>query len=188
MKAVKCFLCIVFAIVLYRPTRSDAFELKLTREYCNEAIKYGNQHTGADIFNTTTLKQASFGTYPKAEGGLIMSKYNELAVVSSMLAIRGKTITPEKIKEIENALFLKILVIPTQDIQIPGDVNITLRQGTNNILPQQIRFGRKHNKEERKTVVGLFHCDTLDPDARTTIYVTIKNNRAKYTVDFSDIK
>jgi hypothetical protein len=117
-----------------------------------------------------------------------MSKYIEIAVVSAMKSMQDKTITPEEIKEISASSTFKVVVsVPEESVQIPGDVQIILKQGTDIILPQKTEFGMKY-KDKRQGVVGTFRYDKINPRATTAIFVKTKKSEEKYKIDFSDVK
>lgn len=189
MKVCKWYLGFVCIIALGGiPGLSNAFDIQLTQEQIEEAKEYGSKHKGKDIFDTPIGKTACFGEYPRGGGGLIMSKYIEIAVVSAMKAMQEKTITPEDMKEINESTTLKVVVsVPEESVQIPEDVQIILKQGTNTILPQKTEFGMKY-KDKRQGVVGTFQYDKINPRANTAIIVKTKKSEEKYKIDFSDVK
>ena len=188
MRFVKRCLGMLCVIVLGASTLSHAFDIQLTQEQMKEASEYGAKYKGKDVFDSPIVKLACFGGYPKGGGGLIMSKYIEIAVVSAMKTTKEKTITPEDIKEIAESTTFKVVVsVPEESVQTPEDVQITLKQGTNNILPQKTEFGMKY-KDKRQGIVGTFRYDKINPGASTAIIVKTKKSEEKYKIDFSDVK
>lgn len=188
MRFIKWYLGMVCVIVLGTSTLSHAFDIQLTQEQTKEASEYGSKYKGKDVFDSPIVKLACFGEYPKGGGGLIMSKYIEIAVVSAMKTMQEKTITPEDIKEITESTTFKVVVsVPDESIQIPEDVQIILKQGTNTILPQKTEFGMKY-KDKRQGIIGTFRYDKINPRANTAIIVKTKKSEEKYKIDFSDVK
>ena len=188
MKCIPWCFGIACVAILGIPMLSEAFEVRLTQEQINEANEYGAKYKGKDVFESTIVKSACFGEYPTGDGGLIMSKYIRIAVVSAMMAIKDKTLTPEDIKDIEESTTFNVVVsVPGEDVKAPEDVQIILKQGMNNILPQKTEFGMKY-KDNRQGVVGVFNYGRVNPDANTTIVVKTRKVQKKYTIDFSDVK
>ncbi|MFN3533120.1 MAG: hypothetical protein ACK41Q_11490 [Candidatus Brocadia sp.] len=188
MRLVKRCLGLVCIIILGAPALSGAFDIQLTQEQMKEASEYGSKYKGKDVFGSPVVKLACFGEYPKGGGGLIMSKYIEIAVVSAMKSMQEKIITPEDMKEINESTTFKVVVsVPEESVQIPEDVQIILKQGTNTILPQKTEFGMKY-KDKRQGVVGTFRYDKINPRAKTAIIVKTKKSEEKYKIDFSDVK
>lgn len=188
MKFNKWWLRIIFATIFGTPALSHAFDIQLTQEQIKEANNYGAKYKGKEIFESPIVKSACFGEYPKGGGGLIMSKYIEITVVSAMKTLQEKVITPEDIKEITESTTFKVVVsIPDESIQTTEDVEIILKQGTNTILPQKTEFGMKY-KDKRQGIVGTFRYDKINAKANTLILVKIKKSEEKYKIDFSDVK
>lgn len=188
MRLVKRCLGLVCIMILGIPALSGAFDIQLTQEQIKEASEYGTKYKGKDVFDSPAVKLACFGEYPQGGGGLIMSKYIEIAVVSAMKTMQEKTITPEDIKEITKSTTFKVVVsVPEEGIQTPEDVQIVLKQGTNNILPLKTEFGMKY-KDKRQGVIGTFRYDKINPGANTAIVVKTKKSEEKYKIDFSDVK
>ena len=105
-----------------------------------------------------------------------------------MMAVKDKNLTPEDIKDIEKSTTFNVVVrVPDENVKTPQDVQIILKQGTNNILPQKTEFGMKY-KDNRQGVVGVFSYGRVNPDANTTIVVRIGKDQKTYTIDFSNIK
>ena len=174
--------------ILGIPIVSEAFEVRLTQEQIKEANEYGAKYKGKDVFESNIVKSACFGKYPGGDGGLIMSKYIRIAVVSAMSAIKDKTLTPEEIKDIEESTTFNVVVsVSNENVKTPEDVQIILKQGENNILPQKTEFGMKY-KDNRQGVIGIFNYGRVNPDANTTIVVKTGKDQKKYTIDFSDVK
>ena len=174
--------------ILGIPIVSEAFEVRLTQEQIKEANEYGAKYKGKDVFESNIVKKACFGEYPTGDGGLIMSKYIRIAVVSAMMAIKDKTLTPEEIKDIEESTTFNVVVsVSNENVKTPEDVQIILKQGENNILPQKTEFGMKY-KDNRQGVIGIFNYGRVNPDANTTIVVKTGKDQKKYTIDFSDVK
>lgn len=170
------------------PALSQAFEMKLSPEQIKEATACGVLNKGKDVFESPHIKSARFGEYPQGEGGLIMSKFVEVAVVSAMKALKEKAITQDDVKEIEGSqTFNVIVVIANESLASPEEVQITLVQGTNNILPQKTTFGMMY-KDNKQSVVGTFQCSKINPRANTTILVKTKKSQRKYKIDFDDVK
>ncbi len=179
----------IFCIaMLGTPTLSQAFEMKLSPERIKEATACGVLNKGKDVFESPHIKSARFGEYPQGEGGLIMSKFVEVAVVSAMKALKEKTITLDDVKEIEGSqTFNVVVVIANESLAAPEDAQITLVQGSNNILPQKTTFGMTY-KGNKQSVVGSFQCTKINPKANTTILVKTKKGLKKYKIDFADVK
>ncbi len=175
---------IIFGLTL----TSDAFEIKLTQGQIREAIDYGSKYKGKEVFESSEVKKACFGEYPKGEGGIIMSKYVHTAIIAAMLNAKDKTIPPEDEKAIgESTTFDVVVKIIDEDVKIPEDVQIILVQGTNNILPQKTEFGMK-GKDNIQSIVGVFQQDKVNPKANATVIAKTRKGQKKYKVDFSDIK
>ena len=188
MKCIPWCFGIACVAILGIPMLSEAFEVRLTQEQINEANEYGAKYKGKDVFESTIVKSACFGEYPGGDGGLIMSKYIRIAVVSAMMAIKDKTLTPEDIKDIEESTTFNVVVsVSDEKVKTPEDVQIILKQGTNNILPQKTEFGMKY-KDNRQGVVGVFSYGRVNPDANTTIVVKTGKDQKTFTIDFSDVK
>ena len=167
---------------------SNAFDIKLTHQQIKEASEYGAKYKGKDVFESPVVKLACFGEYPKGDGGVIMSKYIQTAVVSAMRAMKDQAITPEDIKEIEESITFNVVVsVEDEGIQAPEEVQIILKQGTNNILPLKTEFGMKY-KDKRRGIVGTFQYEKINPRANTAIVVKTKKGENKYKIDFSDVK
>lgn len=188
MRLITWCLCLGCIIILGTPLLSGAFDIKLTQEQMKEASEYGSKYKGKDVFDSPIVKSACFGEYPKGGGGLIMSKYIEIAVVSAMKALKEQTLSPEGAKEINESMTFKVVVsVPEESVQIPEDVQIILKQGTNTILPEKTELGMKY-KEKRQGIVGTFRYDKVNPMASTAIIVKTKKSEEKYKIDFSDVK
>ncbi|MDE1888689.1 MAG: hypothetical protein KGJ87_01400 [Planctomycetota bacterium] len=187
MSAIRWCLSIVCITILGIPALSNAFDAELTPGKIDEAIEYGKKHKGMDIFDSNIVKAACFGEYPKGKGGLIMSKYIEIAIISAMKTAQNKPIVPEDIQSIIDSTTFNIVVDISKKIEDPGDVQITLLQGTNNVLPQQTEFGMKH-KDTRQGVVGVFEYDRVDINASTTVLIKFEDTEEKYKIHFSHIK
>ena len=179
--------CIVIAIAGL-PATSSAFDIKLTPEQIKEAAEYGAKYKGTAVFGSAVVKQACFGDYPNGEGGIVMSKYIHTGVISAMMNLKDKTITSEKLKEIEELTTLKVIVVVSEEeAKTPEDVQIILAQGTNNILPQKTELGMKR-KDYKQSIDGIFQHDKINPGANTTIIVRTRKDEKRYKIDFSDIK
>ncbi len=188
MKSFTRYIIVVCIITLGIPALSVAFDIQLTQEQIKEASNYGSKYKGKEIFDSPVVKKACFGEYPHGEGGVIMSKYIHTAVMSAMMALKDKTVTPEDIQEIaESTTFKVVVAVPDEEIKTPEDVQIILVQGTNNILPQKTEFGMKY-KDKRQGIVGTFQSDKVDSKANTTIIAKTRNDSKKYKIDFSDVK
>lgn len=169
-------------------TQSDAFDINLTQQQLQEAIDYGTKYKGKEVFGSDIVKKACFGEYPVSEGGIVMSKYVHTAVISAMMNMKEKTLSPEEKKSIEESTtFEVVVVISDEDVKAPEDVQIILIQGTNNILPQKAEFGMKR-KDNKQSIVGVFQQGRVDADANTTITIKTRNVQKKYKIDFSDVK
>ncbi len=181
-------LSIFCVAMLGTPAVTQAFEMKLSPEQIKEATACGVLNKGKDVFESPHIKSARFGEYPQGEGGLIMSKFVEVAVVSAMKALKEKTITQDDVKEIEGSqTFNVIVVVANESLAAPEDVQITLVQGTNNILPQKTTFGMMY-KDNKQSIVGSFQCSKINPNANTAILVKTRKSLRKYKIDFSDVK
>lgn len=188
MKFMTWFLCLGCIVVLGTRQQLSAFDIQLTQEQMKEASDYGSKYKGREVFHSPAVKLACFGEYPTGGGGLIMSKYIEIAVVSAMKILQEKTITQEEIKEINASSTFKVVVsVPEENVKVPEDVQIILKQGTNNILPQKTEFSMKY-KDKRQGVVGIFRYDKINPRANTAIIVKTKKDEETYKIDFSDVK
>ena len=187
MRFTKWCLGLVCAMVLGIPALSNAFDIYLTPSKSDEAIEYGKKYKGKDIFDSKVLKAACFGDYPKGEGGLVMSKYIETTIVSAMKSMKDKNITSEDVKEIEGSTTFNVVVYIANRFETPGDVQIILQQGTNNILPIKTEFSMRY-KDARQGVVGVFAYDRVDPKSTTTIIIKFNDRQRKYKIDFSRIK
>ena len=184
-----CAAIIIWISVLGIPTLSNAFDAELAPGKIDEAIEYGKKHKGMDIFDSKIVKAACFGEYPRGRGGMIMSKYIEIALVSAMKTAQDKSITRDDIRSIVNSITFNVVVNIAQKIEDPGDVQIVLQQGLtgDNILPIKNEFGMKH-KDARQAVVGVFAYDKVDPKASTTILIKCEDTQKKYKINFSHIK
>ena len=182
-----CAAIIIWISVLGIPALSNAFGAELTPGKIDEAIEYGKKHKGMDIFDGKIVKAACFGEYPEGRGGMIMSKYLEIAIVSAMKTAQDKSITRDDIRSIVNSITFNVVVNIAQKIEDPGDVQIVLQQGGNNILPLKTEFGMKH-RAARQDVVGVFEYDRVDPNASTTILIKFEDTQKKYKINFSHVK
>ncbi len=188
MKGIIWYMGLIGVMVTGIPTLSGAFDIQLTQEQMEEAREYGAKYKGKDVFDSPVVKSACFGDYPQGGGGLIMSKYIKIAVSSAMRSLKDQTLTPSDLKEIgESTTFTVVVSVPEESVQIPEDVQIILKQGTNTILPQKTEFGMKY-KDNRQGIVGAFRYDKINPGANTTIIVKTKKSEEKYKIDFSDVK
>jgi hypothetical protein len=187
MRYVAWCLCIC-AAVFFLPVITSAFDIQLTDKQIKEATDYGSKYKGKEIFNSDIIKSASFGEYPGGEGGLVMSKYVKLAVVCAMAGLRDKSLTPDDIKEITKSPTFNVVIRTFDDsIEDPEDVQITLIQGSNNILPLKNEFGMKY-KDNRQSVIGVFQYEKVNPHASTTVEVKTWKSLKKYKINFSKIK
>lgn len=181
-------LAVIFLMVIGISRFAYAFETEINEKQIAKAINYGKKYKGSKVFKSGVVKAACFGKYPESDGGLVMSKYVELVIVSAMNSKKEKETTSDDIKKIQYAKTFKVIVhVSEEGIQTPGDVQITLKQGMSNILPQKTEFGRKY-KDNKRSVVGIFWYDKIDKDAKTAIIVKTKEQERKYKIDFSDIK
>ena len=188
MRFIKRCLGIVGIALFGIAARSEAFEIELKQEKIAEVAEYGKKYKGKEIFYSPIVKSACFGKYPDGEGGLIMSKYVRIAVISAMMALKDKTLTKNDIKEIEEATSFDVVVtVPEDYAEAPEDVQIMLKQGTNNILPLKTVFGMQR-KDKLRSVVGTFQYEKVNPKASAVIIVKTRKVQKKYTIDFSDIK
>ncbi|MBM4055914.1 MAG: hypothetical protein FJ264_14875 [Planctomycetes bacterium] len=188
MMRMRCLLAAVFVSVIVFSGTAQAFKNEINDEDIATATGYGKKHKGKESFKSPVVKTACFGEYPESDGGLIMSKYVELVILSAMNAMSEKETTPDAIKEIQFADSFKVIVLVSEkDIQTPGDVQITLKQGMSNILPLKTEFGRKH-EDNKQSIVGVFRYDKVDTNEKTAIIIKTKEQERKYKVDFSDIK
>jgi len=179
--------CIV-ATVAGWPALSSAFDVKLTPAQIKEASEYGSKYKGTEVFGSPVVKQACFGSYPKGEGGIVMSPYIHTAVIAAMMNLKEQAVTPEKLREIEELTTFKVIVIVSEEeAKTPEDVQITLAQGTNNILPQKTELGMKR-KDYKQSIDGIYQLDRINHKANTTIIVKTRKDEKRYKVDFSDIK
>ena len=188
MILVKWRMCIILIVILGIPIRSEAFEIKLKQETIAEVAEYGKKYKGKEIFSSPVVKSACFGKYPDGEGGLIMSKYVKTAIISAMMAINDKILTKEDIKKIEESTSFDVVVtVPQEYAEALEDVQIMLKQGTNNILPIKTEFGMKR-KDKLRGIVGTFPYEKVNPKAHAAIIVKTRKVQKKYTIDFSDVK
>lgn len=170
------------------PAMSRAFDTKLTPEQIKEATDYGAKYKGTDVFGSTVVKQACFGGYPGGEGGIVMSKYIHAVVISAMMNLKDKTVTEEKLREIEELTTFKVIVIVSEEeAKTPEDVQIILAQGTNNTLPQKTELGMKR-KDYKQSIDATFLQDKINPRSNTAIIVKTRKDEKRYKIDFSDIK
>ena len=185
MKCNKWYMAILCGVVILGiSSLSNAFEVHLKKNQINEAIKYGKQYKGIDIFNSDIIKSACFGEFPDRWRGMIMSKYVEIASFSAMKEMVNKPITEKELEEIVKSTELKVIVyISGIKVDDPGDIQIVLVQGMNNILPMNTEFGRN-----KLSVVGFFSYDEVDTKASTAIEIRYRNAQSKYRIRFSSIK
>lgn len=187
MKVGKWYMGLVCIIVLgVIPRLSNAFDIQPARGQIEEAKEYGAKHKGKDIFDSPIVKTACFGEYPKGDGGLIMSKYIEIAVISAMQATKDMPIPPGTLKEIEECTAIKVVVDVSETIANPEDIEIILVQEANNILPLKYEFGKE--KRIIQDVVGFFQYNKLNPKAKAEIIIKTKDHQRKYKINFSAIK
>ena len=178
----------VCTAVFFLPVITNAFDIQLTDKQIHDATDYGSKYKGKEVFDSDVIKSASFGDYPGGEGGLVMSKYVKLTVVSAMMALKDKSLTPDDIKEITGSpTFNVVIKTPDDGIEIPEDVQITLIQGSNNILPLKNEFGMKY-KDNRQSVIGVFLYEKVNPHASTAVEVKTRKSLRKYKINFSQIK
>ncbi|HHT9145124.1 MAG: hypothetical protein Q7J76_04040 [Candidatus Brocadiaceae bacterium] len=188
MKFMKWCLVLVGIVTFGIAALSEAFEIKLQQGKIEEFVEYGKKYKGKEIFSSPVVKSACFGKYPDGEGGLIMSKYVRIAVISAMMAINDKILTKEDIKKIEESTSFDVVVtVPEEYAKAPEDIQIMLKQGTNNILPLKTEFGMKR-KDTLRTLVGTFQYEKVNPKANAAIIVKTRKVQKKYTIDFSDVK
>src|SRR3990172_8400897 len=90
MRFIKWHLGIVGVAFFGIAALSEAFEIELKQEKIAEVAEYGKKYKGKEIFYSPVVKSACFGKYPDGEGGLIMSKYVRIAVISAMMALKDK--------------------------------------------------------------------------------------------------
>jgi hypothetical protein len=187
MKVSKWYLGLVCIIALGGiPRLSNAFDIRLTQGQIEEAKEYGAKHKGKNIFESPIVKTACFGEYPKGDGGLIMSKYIEIAVISAMQATKDIPITPGELKEIEEGTAIKVVVDVSEPIANPEDIEIILVQESNNILPFKYEFGKE--KRIVQDVICFFRYNKLNPTAKTEIIIKTKDRQRKYKINLSAIK
>ena len=188
MRFIKWHLGIVGVAFFGIAALSEAFEIELKQEKIAEVAEYGKKYKGKEIFYSPIVKSACFGKYPDGEGGLIMSKYVRIAVISAMMALKDKTLTKNDIKEIEESTSFDIVVtVPEEYAKTLEDIQIMLKQGMNNILPLKTEFGMKR-KDTLRGVVGTFQYEKVNPKASAAVIVKTRKVQKKYTIDFSDVK
>lgn len=189
MKALRWYFvtaCVIAALSI--PITSYAFDSQLTRKLIEDATEYGSKHKGKDIFDSPIVKSACFGEYPQGEGGLLLTKYIEVAIISAMSAMKDQPIAAESIQTIEKSKTFKVVVdVSDEDIQDPEDIEIVLQQGTNNILAQTYDFSKELYGVMRD-VICTFQYDKIDPKASTTIKIKTQKKEKKYKLDLSRIK
>ena len=170
------------------PATSRAFDTKLTPGQIKEAVEYGAKYKGTDVFGSPVVRPACFGGYPAGDGGIVMSKYIHAVVVAAMMNMKDKTVTEEKLREIEELTTFKVIVIVSdEEAKTPEDVQIILAQGTNNTLPQKTELGMKR-KDYKQSIDATFLQDKINPRSNTTIIVKTRKGEKRYKIDFSDIK
>ena len=180
--------CIICIIAVGISNLSNAFDVHLTEKQMKEASEYGSKYKGKEVFGSDIVKKARFGEYPNGDGGIIMSKYIRIAVTSAMMALKDKIPTPDDLKEIEESTTFNVVVsVLDEDVNVLEDVQIIVKQGTNNILPIKTEFGMKY-KDKRQGIVGVFQCEKVNPNASTAIVVKTRKGEKKYKIDFSDIR
>ncbi|MGQ3686329.1 MAG: hypothetical protein ACUBOA_15195 [Candidatus Loosdrechtia sp.] len=183
------FAIMIGTIVLGTPGLSNAFNIILTSDQIHEANNYGRQYKGPEIFYSDVVRPACFGDFPKGPGGVVMSKYINVAVTSAMKALKDEILTDEEMQEIQDSTAFKVVVNITENIQSPEDVQILLIQGSNKMVPMTTEAGMKY-KDKRQDVIGFFPYDMIDTHTSTTtsIIVNIGDDQKEYKVDFSEIK
>lgn len=188
MRFIKWCVALSCVSVLGIHSLSDAFVIKPTQAQIKEASDYGAKYKGKEVFDSDIVKKACFGDYPNGDGGIVMTKYIHTSVISAMMNMKEKTLSHETMKEIEESTTFNVVVVTSDEsVKTPEDVQIMLKQGTNNILPQKTEFGMKR-KDNKQSVDGTFRDDKVNSNASTNIVVKTKNCEKKYKVDFSDIK
>ncbi|OQZ02402.1 MAG: hypothetical protein B6D34_11020 [Candidatus Brocadia sp. UTAMX1] len=186
MQFAKWYLPILVFVISGMPALSGAFDIQLTQEQIEEAKEYGAKYKGKEIFNSPVVKSACFGEYPKGDGGLVLSKYIEIAVTSSMQAANNMRMTSDEIREIEKSTAMKLVVDVSEIVENPEDVEVFLVQESNTILPLKYEFGKE--KRVVQDVVCFFQYEKLNPGVKTEIIIKTGDHQRKYKINFSAIK
>ena len=176
---------LIFIICVACVNVSQGIEVNPTKEQINEAISYGEAHSG-DIFKAEYIVPATFGNWPEFGGGLIKSKLVNLAVVSSMKLRGKKKLTSEEEEEITKSKNLTISYRSSSDVH-----KIKLIQGSKVIEPVEMTKPDLSDKDPTKHVMFItasFPYSELDPNAKTTIVVEKDFGAIRYEVNFSRIK
>ncbi|ODS31317.1 MAG: hypothetical protein SCARUB_03546 [Candidatus Scalindua rubra] len=184
---VSCMLAFASLSILFTNV-ANAIEFKPSRKDVNEAVKFGELHSGTDILKTVRLKQAIYGNWPNSDGGFIKSKLIRLSVSAAMNAQMDKKLTEEDINEILKSDELEILGNAREELgAFPKKISIKLKQGDKVIKPKEMRPGIMR-RENWTSVYAVFPYSSIDPMAKTKITFRVNSHEREYELDFSKIK
>ncbi len=184
---VSCTLAFASLSILF-PNAANAIKFKPSRMEINEAIKYGEAHSGTGILKTERLKKAIYGNWPDSDGGFVKTKLIRITVSAAMNAQRDKKLTEEDINKILKADEIEILGNARAEVgAFPKDVNLELIQDGKVIKPEELRTGRMM-REGWTSKYAIFPYSSIDPMAKTKIIFKVDSREKEYELDFSKIK
>lgn len=185
-------LVLSLSFVLYSPS-VKAVQVNLTEKDVQEAVGYGERYSRT-IFNSSLVAPACFGYWPGINGGLVRSKFIDIAVKAAMRKAQRQAITKDDIKEVMNCSALRVMV-RTRD-----DVAVSLKQGGKVIEPAEVSykdaccelcelFDYGADKTNHEFVTAGFPYSELDPASGITIIIRGPDvDTQEYRVSLSKIR
>lgn len=129
--------------------------------------------------------------------GFLMTKMNGLTVMASHFGLRGETPSETEIQRIlAGETMLVSVTIFGQTPAFADNSYLVLKQGEKLVKPLNVRFDGVAQRTKvwpgapryKAKVIGSFHYDAFDPNAKTTIMVFPgKGSEVSFDVEFSGI-
>ncbi len=169
-------LSFILGLLLIMPASSiEAVQVELTGEDVQEAVGYGEKYSRT-IFSSILVDPARFGYWPSINGGLVRSKFIDLAVKAAMRKAQRQRITEEDIREVMDCNALRVMM------RTRKDVTISLKQGEKLIEPEDVSykdaccelcelFDANADKTTHEFVTASFPYSELNPAMVVTVII-----------------
>lgn len=166
---------------------SYAFELNPTEEQIHQAISTGAKHF-MDIFESSTIKEARFGDWPKGDGGIVETKLIYLSIIASMrVRARMPEVSEDKIASVMNSKEMPVRISSSMNV-----FNVVLKQNGKSIEATRIEeamqmppSGGGGGDGHPQALKVYFNYDDVDPKAMSTIVLYEDFGEVEFKIDFS---
>lgn len=172
---------------------AEAVQVNLTEKEVREAVDYGERYSRT-IFSSVVVDPACFGPWPAINGGLVRSKFIDLAVKAAMRKAQRQKITEEDIREVVDSGALRVMV------RTRRDATISLKQGEKIIEPQDVSykdaccelcelFDEKADKKNHEFITASFPYSEFNPSRAAIVVVKdADGDTQEYRMSLSKIK